>query len=145
MFKLKYKFLGFLLCLNSFYLYPTPGHTKDSKISSQVSDIRYLLQSGILQNLAAKEICSCTFVAKVPLEVCKSRANIPSVALRTLNIDVDENGKTISVALSIFGQFLANKGGEGGEDGDHYASQKFISASARYRSEAPQLGCQLTK
>ncbi len=120
-------------------IFPAQAPAKESKISSQISDVRHLLQTGILQTLAAKELCSCVYIAQVPLNICQARANIPSTALRTLRIDNDTEKKTISVSLSLLGYFLANEGG------DDAMTQTFVKAKARFRTEQPQLGCQLIK
>ena len=81
--------------------------------------------SGIMQSIYAKEMCSCHFIEKFPLESCLSRALIGGTQSFVI-VYVNEVEKTVSVQASPKALFFASPG---------------PGRTAAFRVEKPELGC----
>lgn len=102
---------------------PAPAFAKD-----KIASLKYVVKTGILSHVLAKEMCTCRFVSGLPLKECLRRAHtgIPSMILNGL-VKVKEGNNQIEV----FGS------GKGDDTPEH----KY--ARAVYRANQPRFGCKL--
>lgn len=125
--KLRY---GKLLLL-SFLLFSTSVEARDlaESIGNFYDSAAYLSQTGMLQTIAAKEICSCRYVSGLDKKTCYEENNlgamtIGEIALELLVVNFDEKNKTVKVKLP---------------------NEFTDKAAAIAKWKSPKFGCQLVK
>lgn len=68
-----------------------------------IGDMTWVLSSGVLTGIVAKEFCSCRYVVGLSLEECRQRTPLlPAKAFDALIINEYRQERTIQVAPKIF-------------------------------------------
>lgn len=91
---------------------------------------KFAIESGLLNVIFSKELCSCHFVDEQTVEDCMQTANLPSDALRVVSFDVDEQQKTVSARFKLTANFVTPNPGP--------------RAAAAFDPARPELGCVAT-
>jgi hypothetical protein len=91
---------------------------------------KFGVESGLLTVLFAKELCSCHFVDGLTIDDCLKTSNLPDGADKVVNVDVDENAKTVSAHYTLLAHAFSLKTGP--------------STSAAFQEDHPEFGCLLT-
>lgn len=95
---------------------------------SDIRDLTYSIQSGLLASIFAKELCSCHFVSGLPLSECVARSNLNPASAKFMDFQVYEKAGVIGVEPNLLARPIS-PGARG--------------ASARYFLNRSQDGCQL--
>jgi hypothetical protein len=102
----------------------------------------FALKSGVFNSVFAKELCSCRFVDDQSLEDCQAHDNLPGIAHQLVNLEVDEDAKTVTssykgketiaaiTGIATLGLATVQLGGP---------------ASARFDQDHPEFGCVMTR
>lgn len=92
---------------------------------------KFAIESGLLNVVFSKELCSCHFVDEQTVDDCMQTANLPSDALRVVAFDVDEQRKTVSARFKLTASFVTPNPGP--------------AAAAAFDVAHPEFGCVATK
>ncbi len=90
-------------------------------------DFQYGMANHIIPRIVAKEICSCLYNSKVPLEICKRKIGLPRFLTKTPIILLEErDGKRLVHAQALF---------------PGVSIPVFHRATATFDPSVPQEGC----
>jgi hypothetical protein len=89
---------------------------------------KYATKSGLLNVIVSKELCSCHWIAHIPINVCLERGNLPAGSEKMVVIEPNESQHVMTVHTSILGRLLYGKGPE---------------AWSLYNAAHPEYGCHI--
>lgn len=91
--------LALTLVASTALVLPTPAQAKDTLKDMQ--DFEYVLSTGILQGMLAKELCTCRFVVGISMDACQEHSQFPSMAFNVVLISEDPVKKTMTVYPNV--------------------------------------------
>lgn len=116
----------------------SPGAKAVGGVTLEVG--QFALESGVFNAVFAKELCSCMFVDEQSYETCQANDNLPGIAHKLVDVEVDQDTKTItssykagSVIAAVTGVVTFGQVKLGGP------------ATARFDAAHPEYGCVMTK
>jgi hypothetical protein len=89
------------------------------------------VESGLLTVIFSKELCSCHFVDGLTIDQCKATSNLPSGADKIIDLQVDEQNKTIAASYNLLARAIS-------------PLHTGPAAAAAFDQEHPEFGCVLT-
>lgn len=106
------------------------------ELSKTLGDVAYALESGVLQTLVAKEMCSCYYVTGFDRSSCVERSNLDSKIEWLVDIHINNNQvvvtpKPLGALASVLGR-LWNPG-------------SLSAVTATWNAQEPQFGCSVTE
>jgi hypothetical protein len=99
----------------------------DAAQGPEVKTTQFAVESGLLDVIFAKELCSCHFVDGISYNECLATANLPGDATKIVDVDIDEQAHTVSADFNFFARFVSSSPGR--------------KAVAAFDPAQPQFGC----
>ncbi len=121
---MKMKYLHEIFCLIFFCLSSPLGDAGVVLI-----DVEQIIQHHMVPRVVAKEVCSCLYNSRLPLETCRKKTGLPKLATKAIRLDFKDENNLISVIATARLPSISRR--------------VFYRAVAVYDRSHPQLGCRL--
>ena len=92
-------------------------------------DVEQIIQHHMVPRVMAKEVCSCLYNSRLPLETCRKKTGLPNFTTKAISINFKDEDNIRSVIATAQIPSISRR--------------VFYRAIAIYNREQPQLGCRL--